>query len=257
MTVKKTVNGYSAPILYKAFAVLDEIARNQSEMGISDLARKLNISKSTVHGITQAFLDLGVLNQDNGKKYRLGPTLIQLGNRALAGEDLRVLARPFLEELCREFKETIFLGTFDGEKITIVEKVDSPLELKISAPVGTRIPLFAGAAGKVFVAGLSEEMFQNALSEKPLPEYTRYSITDPLKYAKEIEKVKKQGYSTDFQEYIQGVNAVCVPIFNMRDRVLAAIWMVGFANTFDKDKANNAVKAMLRASKEINTMMRI
>ncbi len=256
MTIKKTVTGYSAPILYKAFAVLDEIAGDQSGMGISDLARKLNISKSTVHGITQAFLDLGVLTQDNGKKYRLGPTLIQLGNKALAGEDLRVLVRPYLEELCKEFKETIFLGTFDGEKITIVEKAESPLELKISAPVGTRISLFAGAAGKIFLASLSEGMLQNALTAKSLPEYTKHSITDPVKLAQEIKKVKKHGFSTDFEEYIPGVNAVCVPITDMLDRTLAAIWMVGFANIFNKEKTCRAVRAMLRTAKKINAMMK-
>ena len=255
MTIKKTVGGYSAPILYKAFAVLDEIAGNQSGFGISDLARKLNISKSTVHGITQAFIDLGVLTQDTNKKFRLGPTLIQLGNWALASEDLRLLARPFLEELCREFKETIFLGTFDEQRITIIEKFDSPSELKISAPVGTRIPLFAGAAGKIFLASLTEQAFQSALAEKPLPEFTKYSITDPLKYTKEIKKVKEQGYSTDFEEYIQGVNAVCVPISNMRGGTLAAIWMVGFANTFNGDKARCAIEATLRAAKEISKMM--
>ncbi len=255
MTIKKTASGYSAPILYKAFAVLDEIAGDQSGFGISDLARKLNISKSTVYGITQALLDLGVLTQDLNKKFRLGPTLIQLGNWALAGEDLRLLARPLLEELCREFKETIFLGTFDGQKITIIEKVDSPLELKISAPVGTRIPLFAGAAGKVFLASLTEQAFQSALDEKPLPKYTKYSITDPLKYAKEIEIVKEQGYATDFEEYIQGVNAASVPISDMRGHTLAAIWVVGFASSFNSDKVSHAITATLRAAKKINQMM--
>ncbi|HAA34161.1 MAG TPA: hypothetical protein DCD97_02495, partial [Firmicutes bacterium] len=61
MTVKKTVNNYNAPILYKAFAVLNEIAAEPQKLGISDLARKLNMSKGTVHGIVQAFLELGVI----------------------------------------------------------------------------------------------------------------------------------------------------------------------------------------------------
>jgi len=116
MITKKPVNRYSAPILYKAFAILEEIADDQQGLGISDLARKLNISKSTVHGITQAFLDLGVITLNSNKKFSLGPTMIKLGNRALAGEDLRLLARPFIEKLCSEFKETVFLGTFDGKK---------------------------------------------------------------------------------------------------------------------------------------------
>lgn len=256
MTEKKQGNGYSAPILYKTFTILEEISKNQSELGISDLARRSNISKSTVHGIIQALTDLGVIRQDSNKKFMLGPTLVQLGNRALAGGDLRLLVRPYMEELGKEFKETIFLGTYDQQRITIIEKVDSPSELKISAPVGTRISLFAGATGKVFLSGLTEQELQAILAEKAIPEFTVNSITDPILYLKEIEKVREQGYATDFEEYIQGVNAVCVPVSDGSQRVVAAIWMVGFANTFNGDRVTRAITEMMRSAQNINEIIK-
>lgn len=249
MTIKKPVTNYSAPILYKAFAVLDEIGADQQKMGISDLARKLNMSKGTLHGITQAFLDLGVITQDSNKKFSLGPSLIELGNKALAGDDLRVLLRPFLEELYDQFKETVFLGTSDGEKITIIEKVESASGLKISAPVGTRIPLIAGAAGKVFLSALSDQGLQGVLRDY-LPEFTEKSITDRTEFIAEIKKVREQGYSTDFGEYIQGVNAVCVPIKDIYGQTKAAIWMVGFSNTLNKDKIYRALIALSHISRK-------
>ena len=236
MTVKKPVKTYSAPILYKSFAILEEIAADQQGLGISDLARKLNMSKGTVHGIIQAFLDLGVITEDSRKKFSLGPALIRLGNLALVGEDLRLMVRPYMEELYREFKETIILGTFDGRRATIVEKVDKPYELKISAPVGTRIPLFAGATGKVFLSGFSEQDLQSLLAKKTPPRFTQNSITDTVQYIEEIKKVKKQGFATDYEEYIQGINAVCVPIFDSYGRIAAAVWMIGFASVFNGDK---------------------
>ncbi len=95
------------------------------------------------------------------------------------------------------------------------------------------------------------------MAEKPLPEFTNYSITDPIKYAKEIIKVKEQGYATDFEEYMPGVNAACVPISDMRGRILAAIWMVGFANNFNSDKVSCAITAMMRAAKDINAMIKV
>jgi len=248
MTIKKPVTNYSAPILYKAFAILDEIAAEQQKMGISDLARKLNMSKGTMHGITQAFLDLGVLTQDSNKKFSLGPTLIELGNKALAGDDLRLSLRPFLEELYSEFKETIFLGNSDGKKITIIDKVDKPFGLKISAPVGTRIPLLAGATGKIFLSSLSDQDLQGVLKDS-LPKFTEKSITDRSKYIEEIKKVREQGYSTDFEEYMQGVNAVCVPITDMYGQTTAAIWMVGFSNALNNDKISRAIVAMSRITK--------
>ncbi len=249
MTVKKPVNNYNAPVLYKAFAILDEIAADQQKLGISDLARKLNMSKGTLHGITQAFLDLGVITQDSNKKFILGPTLIELGNKALSVDDFRVSLRPFLEELYNEFKETVFLGTSNGKKITIIEKVDSPSGLNISAPIGTRIPLIAGAAGKIFLAALSDEDLQEVLRDS-LPKFTERSITDRSKYIEEIKRVREQGYSTDFEEYMQGVNAVCVPVTDMYGQTKAAIWVVGFSNTFNNDKIYRATIAMSRISKK-------
>lgn len=254
MSIKKPVNGYSAPIVYKAFAILEEIAGNQSRLGISDLARKLNMSKGTVHGIIQALIDLEAVTQDYNKKFLLGPALVHFGNRALAGGDIRLLARPFMEELCKEFNETVFLGTFGGQRITIIEKVESPSELKISAPVGTRIPAFAGAAGKVFLAGLADQALRDIMA-KPIREFTGNSVTDPGEYMKEIEKVRKQGFATDFQEYIQGVNAVCVPVTGMAGRIVAAIWMVGFAGPFNRERVSLAATAMLRAAEKINRML--
>ncbi len=249
MTIKKPLTNYSAPILYKAFAVLDEIGADQQKLGISDLARKLNISKGTLHGITQAFLDLGVVTQGSNKKFSLGPTLIELGNKALSGDDLRVSLRPFLEEMYDEFKETVFLGTFDGEKITIIEKVDSSSGLKISAPVGTRIPLIAGAVGKVFLSAFSDRDLQGVLKDS-LPKFTEKSITDKSEFIAEIKKVKELGYATDFGEYLQGVNAVCVPITDMYGQTKGAIWMVGFSNTLNKDKIYRALIALSRISRK-------
>lgn len=252
MTLQKPEKKYSAPIIYKAFAILEEIAANRNGLGISDLARRLNMSKGTVHGIIKALLDLGVVTQGSLKKFSLGPALIKLGSLAMAGEDLRVKARPYMEELYKEFGETVFLGTFDGRRITIIEKVERPFELKISAPIGTRIPLFAGAAAKVFLSSLSEQDLQSLLAAKEITMFTQNSITGTSQYIEEIKKVKEQGFATDCEEYINGVNAVSVPIKDNYGRIAAAIWMVGFSNAFNAGKMERAIEKMLFAAKKIS-----
>lgn len=249
--------GYNAPIVYKAFAVLEEVARAQSEMGIIDLARRLDISKSTIYGIIRALTDLDVLRMDaETKKFKLGPTLVHLGNQALAGVDLRSIVRPFMDELCQEFNETVFLGTYHDYNITIIEKADRPQELKISAPVGTRIPIFAGAAGKVFLAGLKEGALGRILKERSLPNYTENSITDPQEYWKELEKVRHQGYATDFEEYIQGVNAVSVPLLDTWGWPVAALWMVGFSHSFTREKVEKASLAAAGVAARLKEMLK-
>lgn len=255
MAAKNT--GYNAPILYKAFAILEEIARAQSGLGISDLARRLEISKSTVYGITQALTEIGALRQDTEtKKFKLGPTLVKLGNQALARVEIRSVARPYMDELSQEFKENIFMGTFDEYGITIIEKTDSPQELKISVPVGTRIPIFAGAAGKVFLAGLKEQVLNRILKERSLPKYTENSITDPENYRKELEKVRREGYASDFEEYIKGVNAISVPLLDSWGWPVAALWMVGFSHSFTREKIDRAILAATKVAVKIGELLK-
>ncbi|HHU75630.1 MAG TPA: IclR family transcriptional regulator [Firmicutes bacterium] len=252
VTAKKPEKRYSAPVLYKAFAILEEIAIDQHGLGISDLARKLNMSKGTVHGIIQAFLDLGAIRENTHKKFRLGPLLIKLGNMALDGEDLRIMSRPYMEELYKEFGETIFLGTFDGRRATIIDKVEKPYALKISAPIGAKIPLLAGATGKIFLSSLEEEDIQRLLAKKSFTKFNQDSFANAEDFLKEIKKVKKQGFATDYEEYLQGVNAVSVPIKDSYGRIAAAIWMVGFSSAFDAAKIERAKEAMIAAAKKIS-----
>ncbi|MDD3653468.1 MAG: IclR family transcriptional regulator [Desulfotomaculaceae bacterium] len=249
----KESSSYNAPLVYKIFSILDEVAKNPSLLGISDLSRILNISKSTVYGITKALIEIGILRQKpETKKFRLGPSLIHLGNQALGGVDLRTVAKPLMEEITRQFGETIFLGIFDKQGITIIDKCNSPMELKISSPVGTRIPLLAGATGKVFLAGLEETVVNKLLKEKTLPKFTENSITDPVKYHKEIQNVRRMGYATDFEEYIRGVNAICTPIPNSWGWPATALWMVGFSQSLTKEKISMATTALIQAAIEIS-----
>lgn len=252
MIFMKNNSTYKAPILYKAFAILEEVASSQEELGISDLSRRLDISKSTVYGITNALTELGALRyNEEKKKYRLGPTLLQLGNQVIPGVDLRTIAKPFMTELSNEFKETIFIGTFSDKGITIIEKADSPQDLKISAPIGTRIPIFAGAAGKIFLAHAQEKLLQKVFAENKPTKYTENTITSRESYLKELEAVRGQGYATDFEEYIPGVNAISVPIFDQWGSIVSALWMVGFKHSFNGDKVNQAIDAATKAAVKI------
>lgn len=254
----KESSSYNAPLVYKAFSILKKVAEAPSQLGISDLSNSLDISKSTVYGITKALIDVDALYQEQEtKRFRLGPALVRLGNQALGGMDLRTIARPLMEDLSRKFRETVFLGTFDGNKITIIEKADSAAQLKISAQLGARIPIYAGAAGKIFLSRMSENEVKKLLQEKPIRQFTGNTITDPDKYLEELRNVRRLGYATDFDEYIRGVNAISAPLPKSGNWPDMALWMVGFSITFHGEAFNAAIEATLQATKQIGALLGI
>ena len=113
-------------------------------------------------------------------------------------------ARPYLEDLMNQTRESVFLGVQNIDRVTILDIVESNQDLKITSPVGTTIPILAGATGKVFMAAMTEEKVFRIVREKGLPRFTERSIVEPARFLQELRRVRENGFATDDEEYISG-----------------------------------------------------
>ena len=130
---------YKAPSVKKAFEILKLISASDYGLGVSDLAKGSGISKGTVHGITSALEDLGTIIRDpSTKKYKLGLTLLELGRSAYSQIDLEDVAKPIMEDLMDRVHESVFVGVLNGDRVTILDIVESRQDLKITSPKGRR-----------------------------------------------------------------------------------------------------------------------
>jgi DNA-binding IclR family transcriptional regulator len=221
-------------------------------MGVSDLAKKLKMAKSTVHGMTSALEELGaVMREPRTKKYKLGFTLLEIGRSAYSQIDLKTSARPVTEELMQKTQTSVFLGIQNWDQITILDIVESRQELNITAPVGSTIPLFAGAVGKVFMATMSEEQAVKVVRSKGLPRFTKNSIVDPGLYLQELKRVRDKGYAIDDEEYIMGVRAAASPLMGL-GQLRSAIWAVGFKASLDDKKLKTLAQETQNAAKTVS-----
>jgi len=242
---------YSAPSVKKAFKILYAISDSSNGLGISDLSKKLKIGKSTVHGITTALEELGVLVRDPlYKRYTVGYSLLELCRTAFAKIDLKDLARKPMEKLMGKVGETVFLGVLNGDHVTIVDMVESRNEMKITSPPGTRLPLLAGATGRVLLSQIEKEKSKEMIQKKGLVRYTSKTVIDQRQFLREIEKVKGQGYAVDDEEYIPGVRAVAAPLV-FPSSPPAALWVVGFTSTLDDQKVKTVTREIQATIQEI------
>jgi DNA-binding IclR family transcriptional regulator len=252
--MKKT--GYSAPSVKKAFKILHTIADSSNGLGVSELAKQLKIGKSTVHGITSALEELGVLVRDpKRKKYSLGFTLLELRKKAYGKLELRDVAKTPMEKLMEKIGETVFLGILSGDHVTILDMVESHHEMKITSPPGTRLPLIAGATGKVFLSQLEEKKAKEVIQKIGLVKFTSKSIVDQKKFFKEVEEAKKRGYAMDDEEYMLGVKAIAAPI-QTSSPPLAAIWVVGFTSSLNDQKMEKVISEIQKTAQEISRSMK-
>jgi DNA-binding IclR family transcriptional regulator len=212
----------------------------------------LGISKSTVHGIAAALEAQGAVLRDSAtKKYTIGPTLMTLGKAAYEKIDFKNMARPFLEKLMEQCQESVFLGIRNGNSVTVIDIVESRKDFKISSPIGTSLPLLAGAVGKVFLSLMTPKDRAEYLTANPLSRYTPHSIVDEKKYESEIKIVQQKGYATDNEEYISGVRAVAAPLKN-HGAYMPAIWVVGFKASMTKNKIQSIVDLTTATADKIN-----
>jgi DNA-binding IclR family transcriptional regulator len=243
---------YGAPSVKKAFAILSAVSSSKDGMGVSDLAKKLNMAKSTVHGMTSALEELGaVMREPLTKKYKLGFTLLEIGRSAYSQIDLQTSARPVTEELMEKTQTSVFLGILNWDRVTILDIVESRQGLNITAPVGSTIPLLAGAVGKVFLAAMSEQQAAKIVKSKGLPRFTDNSIVDMDLYFSELNQVKEKGYAVDDEEYILGVRAVASPLMGL-GQLRSAIWAVGFKTGLDEKKMQTLTAETHKAAKTIS-----
>jgi DNA-binding IclR family transcriptional regulator len=244
--MNKNMKKYSAPSVKKAFEILRALSSSKEGLGVSEIARGLNMAKSTVHGMTSTLEGLGAVTRDpHTKRYRLGLTLFELGRLAYSQIDLKTLARPIIEELMEKTQASVFLGILNWDHVTVLDIVESRQDLKITAPIGTTMSLFAGAVGKVFLASMEESQSQKIIRSKGLTRFTKNTIVDPELYYQELENVRKKGYAVDDEEYILGVRAVASPIVGL-GQLMSAIWVVGFKASLNEKK----MKAVIEVTKE-------
>jgi DNA-binding IclR family transcriptional regulator len=244
--------GYFAPSVKKAFEILRMISGSRDGMGISELARNLDMAKSTVHGMTSALEETGAVVRDPvTKRYTLGFTLFELGRAAYSQVDLKSLARPVMESLMEKTGTSVFFGMLNGDHVTILDVVESKSELKITSPIGTRLPLIAGAVGKVLLSRMDEDQAVKLMKKKGLTRYTVNTITSPESYLQELRTVRKRGYATDDEEYILGVRAVASPVLE-ESQLMGVIWAVGFKASLDGEKMGSLIAETRKAADTIN-----
>lgn len=240
-----------APMVERAFQLLDVLMVSEEGLALSDLARSLKMSKGSMHRLLKTLEHCGVVELHEERLYVLGPRIYKLASY-VRGAGLRRLALPAMQRLVTAIGETIFLGRVEQESIHVLESWEAGGEHlfpHISVPRGTRVPLLAGACGRLVLASWSFERRHTWLRKHALPRFTEHSFTDPEQFLATVEITAEQGLAIDHGEYLTGVNAVAVPIHGPEQSLVALLCVLGFASRFEDEGVHHAGQ-LLKAEAE-------
>lgn len=210
-----------------ALRLLKVFSDQESEIGISDLARRVSLAKSTVHRLASSLVEQGMLEQtEKDGKYRLGLALFELGALVRRKMDVTTEARPYLKELSERTSETVQLAVLDQTAALYINVIESHRALRMSYRVGTRAPLHCTAVGKVLLAHAAAQTF-DATVTLGLIALTENTITAPAKLRQELTLIAQRGYALEDEEAEAGLSGVAAVIQDFSGLAIAAIGISG------------------------------
>jgi DNA-binding IclR family transcriptional regulator len=228
-----TIDGNAVRSVDRAAALLLALGESEGEAGVTELARRLGLHKSTASRLLATLQKRGLVEQDEETgKYRLGLVVIRLAERAERTLDLRGIAMPELERLARLTHETTGLGVLDGDQLLTVAQADGPNLIAVGDWTGRSTPLHCVASGKVLMAALAEREVLRIV-RRGLASYTERTLVGLEPLLEELARVRRRGFATALGEYEVGLNAVAAPVHDARGNVIAAvdIWGPAFRVT--------------------------
>ena len=232
--------------LIKAFS------EDQYEIGISDLAKRLGLAKSTVHRLASTLLDQGMLEQNAGDgKYRLGLALFELGTLVRRKMDFTMEARPYLRTLMEKTGETVHLAILDHDSVLYIITHESKQALRMGSKVGTRAPVHSTAVGKALLAFQPEEEIARIIA-RGLPASAPNTVVDGRSLQRELELVRTRSYAVDDEESEVGLRSIAAPIRNDSGNVIAAISIAGPVHRMTRKTLLGWVRELVAAADAVS-----
>lgn len=235
--------------------LLTSFSGEEDELGITTLATRLRLAKSTVHRLASTLTSAGFLEQNaQTGKYRLGVALFELGALVRRRMDVANEARPKLRELLEKTGETVQLGIVDHFSVLYVYEMESPRAIRMAAAVGGRAPLHCTAVGKVLLAFQPAE-YVAKLTDRGLAAYTAKTTTRREDLLGMLEEVRLRGHAVDDEESEGGLRAIAAPVRNHAGTVIAALGVAAPVQRMSKKALHACVPTVIDTANAVSARL--
>jgi IclR family KDG regulon transcriptional repressor len=212
----------------RAFAIIEEIARNRDGIGLAELSKRVGLHNSTTFHLVKTMVSLGYVRQlKDSKRYRIGRPLFALAASALDEIEMMSLATPVLDELARATGESAHFSVPMGDAVVVLARTSGPGAFQLTDRVGVVRPAHCTALGKIMLAALVPDQFARYLQRAELKAYTPKSITSAEQLAREIAEVRRAGLAIDDGEFDSELRCAALPVRDFSGRVIGAIGISG------------------------------
>lgn len=229
--------------LARGCTVLANVCQSETQLSLSELAKKSDLSIGAIQRLTYTLENIGLLERDpRTKRFRAGSQMISLALSITRNLELTKVAHPFMQALSDEIGEVVGLGAIEGDRIILVDIIHTQQLLNINMNIGAIIPPHATSTGKAILAYLPDARIEQLLSVHGMTKFTANTITSTKSLKKELERVKALGFATAFDENTIGLTTIGAPVRNSDGEVTASMAVFVHSMKIPKEKFISTLK---------------
>jgi DNA-binding IclR family transcriptional regulator len=236
----------SIQVIERMMGLLSALSRHATPVNLKQLATETRLHPSTAHRILSVMVDNRLVDRIEPGTYRLGIRLLELGSLVKSRINVRQEALSHMHRLQQELGETVNLSVRHDDEVVYIERTaGSNSMMRVVQIIGARAPLHITAVGKLFLAEDGPDKCVEYARRTGLPKFTDNTLTDAETLAKELDKIRRQGYAFDNEEAEKGVSCIGAGIYN-DDGFLVA----GLSVSAPSDRLNRGWASQVRQTAE-------
>jgi DNA-binding IclR family transcriptional regulator len=246
----------SVPALERTLAILELLAGSRAGLTLPEIAKELQLPKSSVHCLLITLERHRYLNRnERTSRYMFGSKLFSLGNKALSGLRVRQVAAPHMHTLMERVGLTVHLAVLEGYEVVLVEKTEPPGMYKLATWLGKRMDVHCTSLGKALIAHLPDEVLNQLVRERGLPRHNDNAIGSLKKLKEELQRTREAGHSVDDEEDEIGYRCIGAPIFDDAGQVTAALSISGTILQVREDNSPALAREVRRCAAAISASL--
>lgn len=235
--------GTTVQSVSRALDILNDF-ETEEELGVSELAARMGLSKSSVYGLVNTLTAYGYLQQTASKRYRLGIRLFELGNIMHQRIDQRAEAKLLCAQLSEKLETTVHLAMHSAGDVIYIDKVNDPRSIISYSQIGKRAPMYCTAVGKAIMAHLPESYREQFVYSREMHAPAEAAPITREALEQELAAVRCQGYALDREELEKGICCIAAPVFNAAQEpqmAISASFLTGRFLTMDIEETARSV----------------
>jgi len=227
----------------RALVILELLARES--MTATEIQKKLDLNKSTVHRLMMTLLNRGFVERNESTGiYQIGLKMVEISSIRLNHVELKTEALPYLHQLANKVNSSIQLAIYDQGQAVFIEKVEKYQSFHMYCQTGKRIPLYCSGVGKALLLDKPEDEIRKVLSSVEFEAFTDHTFRNVDDLLADLEISKKDGYTRDNAEHEENVHCVAMPVYDYRGKIIAAVSITGFSEKVYEDEGIPVRKAL-------------